>query len=306
MGQVAGRTVFSVIDYKTGKTTSLKEEHIASGERLQLPIYVAAAQALLFKNEATPIAAGYWTMDRGFDKRGALNMVQELADEEAELEPEQLASVRDELILPSLNWIPFCFMGSSEHLRQMFLLMPFVARARAEDFYFAKADLTPLWRPWDPEDSLQLLRSYRDRYYGGAAKPAISFFERYLTVWVALCIVVGVALGQFFPGLFKTVASLEVAQVNIPVGLLIWVMIIPMLLKIDFAALGQVKAHARGIGVTLFITSVNAVTLPRMMWMGLRDNIDPAIAAISVVLIAIVIAVIVGKTIVASLAAKKT
>jgi ATP-dependent helicase/DNAse subunit B len=83
VGQAAGRTVFSVIDYKTGKTTSLKEEHIAAGERLQLPIYVAAAQALLFKNEATPIAAGYWTMDRGFDKRGALNMVQELASEEA-------------------------------------------------------------------------------------------------------------------------------------------------------------------------------------------------------------------------------
>ncbi|MCB1444473.1 MAG: ABC transporter permease [Rhizobiaceae bacterium] len=59
------------------------------------------------------------------------------------------------------------------------------------------------------------------------------------------------------------------------------------------------------IGVTLFITSVNAVTLPRMMWMGLRDNIDPAIAAISVVLIAIVIAIIVGKTVVTSLAAKK-
>ena len=87
-------------------------------------------------------------------------------------DPEQLASVRDELILPALNWIPFCFMGSSENLRQLFLLMPFVARARAEDFYFAKADLDTLRRPWDPEDSLQLLRSYRDRYYGGTAKPA--------------------------------------------------------------------------------------------------------------------------------------
>jgi ATP-dependent helicase/DNAse subunit B len=83
VGQVAGRTVFSVIDYKTGRMTSLKEEHIVSGERLQLPVYVAAAQALLFNNEATPIAAGYWTMDRGFDKRGALNMLQELAVEDA-------------------------------------------------------------------------------------------------------------------------------------------------------------------------------------------------------------------------------
>ena len=60
------------------------------------------------------------------------------------------------------------------------------------------------------------------------------------------------------------------------------------------------------IGVTLFITSVNAVTLPRMMWMGLRDNIDPAIAAISVVLIVLVIMIIVGKTAISALASKKT
>ncbi|MDP2323660.1 MAG: arsenical-resistance protein, partial [Gammaproteobacteria bacterium] len=85
------------------------------------------------------------------------------------------------------------------------------------------------------------------------AVPAISFFEHYLTVWVFLCIVAGVLLGQLLPGVFRAVASLEVAKVNVPVGILIWVMIIPMLLKIDFAALGQVKAHARGIGVTLFI-----------------------------------------------------
>ena len=68
VGQVDGRTVFSVIDYKTGRSPSLKEEQIASGERLQLPIYVAAAQALFFNDEATPVAAGYWTMDRGFDR----------------------------------------------------------------------------------------------------------------------------------------------------------------------------------------------------------------------------------------------
>lgn len=110
----------------------------------------------------------------------------------------------------------------------------------------------------------------------GAAKPAISFFERYLSVWVALCIIVGVALGQFFPGLFKAIASLEVAQVNIPVGLLIWVMIIPMLLKIDFAALGQVKAHARGIGVTLFINwAVKPFSMALLGWIFVRQLFAP-------------------------------
>jgi len=70
------------------------------------------------------------------------------------------------------------------------------------------------------------------------SRPAIGFFERYLTIWVALCIVAGVILGQLMPAFIQTVAALEVAKVNIPVGILIWVMIIPMLLKIDFAALG--------------------------------------------------------------------
>jgi ACR3 family arsenite transporter len=81
----------------------------------------------------------------------------------------------------------------------------------------------------------------------------MSTFERYLTAWVALCIVAGVALGHFFPGFFHTVGSAEIAKVNLPVAVLIWLMIIPMLVKIDFAALGQVKEHWRGIGVTLFI-----------------------------------------------------
>ena len=86
-------------------------------------------------------------------------------------------------------------------------------------------------------------------------RPAVgmSVFERYLTVWVALCIVIGIALGQFFPGPVKAIGALEVARVNLPVGVLIWVMIIPMLLRIDFGALGQVRQHVRGIGVTLFI-----------------------------------------------------
>jgi ACR3 family arsenite transporter len=81
----------------------------------------------------------------------------------------------------------------------------------------------------------------------------MSSFERYLTVWVALCIVAGVALGHFLPGVFQTIGGAEIAQVNIPVAILIWLMIIPMLVKIDFAALSQVREHWRGIGVTLFI-----------------------------------------------------
>ena len=81
----------------------------------------------------------------------------------------------------------------------------------------------------------------------------MSTFERYLTIWVALCIVAGVALGHFLPDVFQSIGGAEIAQVNIPVAILIWLMIIPMLVKIDFAALGQVRAHWRGIGVTLFI-----------------------------------------------------
>ncbi|MFE0758437.1 ACR3 family arsenite efflux transporter [Inquilinus sp. NPDC058860] len=78
-------------------------------------------------------------------------------------------------------------------------------------------------------------------------------FERYLSLWVLLCIVVGIGLGSLVPGFFAMVASAEVAKVNLPVAVLIWAMIVPMLLKIDFAALGEVKAHWRGVGVTLFV-----------------------------------------------------
>jgi arsenite transporter len=81
----------------------------------------------------------------------------------------------------------------------------------------------------------------------------MSLFERYLSLWVALCIVAGVALGHLLPGLFATIASGEIARVNLPVAGLVWLMIIPMLLKIDFGALGEVRQHWRGVGVTLFI-----------------------------------------------------
>ncbi len=81
----------------------------------------------------------------------------------------------------------------------------------------------------------------------------MSTFERYLTVWVALCIAAGIALGHFFPAAFHAVGSAEIAKVNLPVAVLIWLMIVPMLMKIDFAALAQVKEHWRGIAVTLFM-----------------------------------------------------
>jgi arsenite transporter len=104
-----------------------------------------------------------------------------------------------------------------------------------------------------------------------SASASMSFFERYLTAWVALCIVIGIGLGQGMPGIFKAIGAMEIAKVNLPVGLLIWVMIIPMLLKIDFAALHQVKEHVRGIGVTLFINwLVKPFSMAFLGWLFIR------------------------------------
>jgi ACR3 family arsenite transporter len=96
----------------------------------------------------------------------------------------------------------------------------------------------------------------------------VSLFERYLTLWVALCIVVGIALGHFFPPVFQAIGAAEVANVNLPVAILIWLMIVPMLVKIDFAALSQVKEHWRGIGVTLFINwAVKPFSMALLGWL---------------------------------------
>ncbi|MEZ0214298.1 MAG: ACR3 family arsenite efflux transporter [Xanthobacteraceae bacterium] len=96
----------------------------------------------------------------------------------------------------------------------------------------------------------------------------MSIFERYLTVWVGLCIAAGVALGHLLPGLFQVVGALELAKVNLPVAALIWLMIVPMLLRIDFAALGQVTQHWRGIGVTLFINwAVKPFSMALLGWL---------------------------------------
>ncbi|QUN26920.1 ACR3 family arsenite efflux transporter [Cupriavidus sp. KK10] len=113
-----------------------------------------------------------------------------------------------------------------------------------------------------------------------STKPAIGFFERYLTIWVALCIIVGIALGQAMPGAFQAIGSMEYAQVNLPVGILIWIMIIPMLLKIDFGALGQVKSHWRGIGVTLFINwAVKPFSMALLGWLFVRHLFAPMLPA---------------------------
>jgi len=104
-----------------------------------------------------------------------------------------------------------------------------------------------------------------------AAGASMGFFERYLTLWVALCIFAGIVLGHFLPGTFQAVGRLELAQVNLPVALLIWLMIIPMLLKVDFGALNQMKEHWKGIGVTLFINwAVKPFSMALLGWLFIR------------------------------------
>jgi len=115
------------------------------------------------------------------------------------------------------------------------------------------------------------------------AAPAIqgmSVFERYLTVWVFLCIVVGIGLGQLWPGAFQAIGRMEVAQVNLPVGVLIWVMVIPMLMKVDFAALGEVRQHMRGLGVTLVVNwLVKPFSMAFLGWLFIRQWFAPWLPA---------------------------
>ncbi|OIQ89366.1 sodium bile acid symporter family protein [mine drainage metagenome] len=108
----------------------------------------------------------------------------------------------------------------------------------------------------------------------------MGFFERFLTLWVALCIVAGVALGQVFPAPFEAIGSLELAHVNLPVAALIWLMIIPMLLKIDFAALHQVKAHWKGIAVTLLVNwGVKPFSMALLGWLFIATLFRPLLPA---------------------------
>ncbi|MEJ2175493.1 MAG: ACR3 family arsenite efflux transporter [bacterium] len=108
----------------------------------------------------------------------------------------------------------------------------------------------------------------------------MSFFERWLTLWVFLCIVAGITLGLWLPAPFEALGRMEVASVNLPVGLLIWVMIIPMLLRIDFAAMGQVRRHWRGIGVTLAVNwLVKPFSMALLAWLFLRQLFSPWLPA---------------------------
>src|SRR5450759_2021370 len=109
-----------------------------------------------------------------------------------------------------------------------------------------------------------------------AAGAQMSVFERYLTVWVFLCIVVGIALGQLLPGVFQAIGRMEVAHVNLPVGVLIWVMIIPMLLKVDFSAMREVGKHMKGIGVTLLVNwLVKPFSMAFLGWLFIRQLFAP-------------------------------
>ncbi|PZP27924.1 MAG: arsenical-resistance protein [Roseateles depolymerans] len=105
-------------------------------------------------------------------------------------------------------------------------------------------------------------------------------FERYLSLWVFLCIVVGIALGRLLPDVFQAIGHMEYAQVNLPVGLLIWVMVIPMLLKVDFGALHQVGRHWRGIGITLFVNwAVKPFSMALLGWLFVRQVFAPWLPA---------------------------
>ena len=113
-----------------------------------------------------------------------------------------------------------------------------------------------------------------------ASRPAIGFFERYLTVWVALCIVGGIVLGQLSPSVFQAIGNMEVAHVNLPVAMLIWIMIIPMLVRVDFAAMAQVKSQWRGIGVTLFVNwFVKPFSMALLGWIFIRHVFAPWLPA---------------------------
>jgi ACR3 family arsenite transporter len=108
----------------------------------------------------------------------------------------------------------------------------------------------------------------------------LGFFERYLTLWVFLCIAVGIGLGQLLPAMFQTVGRLEVAKVNLPVAVLIWLMIIPMLLKVDFGALHRLGEHWKGIGVTLFINwAVKPFSMALLGWLFIRELFAPWLPA---------------------------
>jgi ACR3 family arsenite transporter len=108
----------------------------------------------------------------------------------------------------------------------------------------------------------------------------MSLFERWLTLWVFLCIVAGTLFGLVAPGFAQTIGRMEIAHVNLPVGLLIWVMIIPMLMKIDFDSLHEVRQQKAGIGITLFVNwAVKPFTMALLGWIFIRHVFAPYLPA---------------------------
>ena len=113
-----------------------------------------------------------------------------------------------------------------------------------------------------------------------AKPPSIGTFERYLTVWVALCIITGIGLGQMIPGVFHALGTATIAQINLPVAALVWFMVIPMLLKIDLAALGQVKRHWRGIATTVAVNwLVKPFSMALLGWLFIGHLFRPLLPA---------------------------
>lgn len=120
----------------------------------------------------------------------------------------------------------------------------------------------------------------QDEAAGPESGAAMGFFERYLTLWVALCIVAGIVPGRVAPGVFQAIGALQLAQVNLPVGVLIWVMIIPMLMKIDFGSLHEVRQQRAGIAITLFVNwAVKPFTMAALAWLFVRGLFAPWLPA---------------------------
>lgn len=108
----------------------------------------------------------------------------------------------------------------------------------------------------------------------------MGLFERYLTLWVLLCILAGIGLGHLFPGAFQSVGAMEFAHINLPVAVLIWLMVIPMLVKIDFKALKGVTQHWRGVGVTLFVNwAVKPFSMALLAWLFIGGLFRPWLPA---------------------------
>jgi arsenite transporter len=104
-----------------------------------------------------------------------------------------------------------------------------------------------------------------------AAPPRIGFFAHYLSVWVALCILAGIALGHALPAVFEMLATAEVQHINLPVAVLVWLMIVPMLLKVDFAQLAGVRRQVRGIGITLLVNwAIKPFSMALLGWLFVR------------------------------------